>query len=168
MDVIDENNKVIFQKTRSEIHKRGLWHRGVHVLVFNGKGELLLQRRSSNKEQFPDCLDISLSEHLQSGEMYDQAALRGLKEELGIIGTKIEKLLRFKMVYGHNDNNISEIYKCNYDGVLNIDKEEVDDIKFLSLDAIKNMLTENENIFAFWSREILKWFFGMHSKVEKL
>ena len=50
-DVLDENgNKTGKLKLRNEVHRDGDWHRGVHVWIINSFGELLLQRRSPNKE----------------------------------------------------------------------------------------------------------------------
>lgn len=168
MDVVNENNEIIGQDRRNNIHMKGLWHRGVHVLVFNVNGKILLQKRSPNKDKFPSCYDISLSEHLQSGENYEQAALRGLEEELGITDVTLEKLVRFRMIYGHNDNNISEIFRCKYDDKVKIDRNEINEIEFMPLNKVMELIRENENIFAFWANEILKWFFGMTSKLEKI
>jgi len=43
LDVVDENNRVIGRETREKIHGSGLWHRGVHVIVFDSKNRLILQ-----------------------------------------------------------------------------------------------------------------------------
>ena len=48
-DVVDEEDKVIGQETRSIVHQRGLWHRGVHVLLFTHEGKLLVQQRSRDR-----------------------------------------------------------------------------------------------------------------------
>ena len=79
LDVVDENNQFICRETREKIHSSGLWHRGVHVLVFNSKGRLILQMRSAEKDKFPKHYDCSVSEHLEEGEPYEAAAIRGLK-----------------------------------------------------------------------------------------
>lgn len=168
MDIVDESNKVKGTASRKEIHSRGLWHRGVHVLVFNDKGEMLLQKRAPDKDKYPNCYDISLSEHLKAGEDFLNAALRGLKEELDIEGVKLKRLLRFRMRYGKNDNTIAEIYICRYKGKIKTDKNEVSEIGFFQLEKIKRMLKEEGSQFAFWSREILRWVFNMPSKMEAL
>jgi len=43
-DIVNERDEVVGQNTRREVHARGLWHRAVHVLVFNARGEVLLSR----------------------------------------------------------------------------------------------------------------------------
>ena len=45
-DVVDDRDEVIGQAPRSEVHRRQLRHRAVHVLVLNARGEIFLQKRS--------------------------------------------------------------------------------------------------------------------------
>ena len=59
-DVVDADDQVIGQATRSEVHARGLMHRAAHVFVFNSSGELLLQQRSATKDAHPLCWTLSL------------------------------------------------------------------------------------------------------------
>ena len=166
LDVVDEENQVMYKETRRKIHGKGLWHRGIHILVFNSKGQLILQMRSSSKDKFPNHYDCSVSEHLEEGETYDAAAIRGLKEELRITDGKLKRLLRFKMNYGPNDNMISELYECRYVGSTQIDKRETQSLETHSLSEIKEMLVKYEGKFAPWTREILKWYLNMPSRVE--
>lgn len=83
-DVVDADDVVITQATRGEVHARGLWHRAVHVLVFNAAGQVFLQKRSHAKDMSPGCWDSSCSGHLDAGEDYDTAAIRELGEEIGL------------------------------------------------------------------------------------
>jgi len=66
-DVVDDYDLVVGKETREKIHSSGLWYRGVHILVFNSKGKLLLQMRSAAKDKFPNHYDCSVSEHLEKG-----------------------------------------------------------------------------------------------------
>jgi isopentenyldiphosphate isomerase len=166
LDIINPDGQVISRGAREKIHEQGWWHRGVHVLVFNREGELLLQKRSADKDKFPCRLDVSLSEHVHSGERYEDAARRGLEEELGIRGAAVAKLIRFKLVYGPNDNKISEIYQCRYDGPIAIDRTEVETVEFVPLHRIKPMLRRQGKRFAPWAREILGWLVGQSSRLE--
>jgi len=63
-----------------------LVHRAVHVLVVNAAGELLLQKRSARKDIQPGKWDTSVGGHLEPGESYFAAALREMREELGLSG----------------------------------------------------------------------------------
>jgi len=83
-DVVDPNDQVIGQQSRSEVHRLGLRHRAIHLLVFNAKGELFLQKRSMKKDCFPGTWDSSVSGHVDTGEEYDACALREPREEIGL------------------------------------------------------------------------------------
>src|SRR4051812_18974633 len=82
-DVVNDRNEVIGQELRSVVHRTGLKHRAVHVLVFNSRRQLFLQKRSMLKDCFPGTWDSSASGHLDRGEEYDACAIRELGEELG-------------------------------------------------------------------------------------
>ena len=83
-DVVDVNDAVIGRAARRDVHARGLWHRAVHVLVFDAAGRTFLQKRSMAKDMSPGCWDAACSGHLDSGEGYDVAAARELGEEIGV------------------------------------------------------------------------------------
>ena len=83
-DVVDEQDRVIRQAPRREVHAQGWLHRAVHVLVFNRAGQVFLQKRSMSKDKSPGLWDSSCSGHLDAGEEYDRAAWRELQEEIGL------------------------------------------------------------------------------------
>ncbi len=171
MDIVDENDNVIGKATREKIHNSQMWHRGIHILVFNSEGKLLLPLRSSRKDKFPNTYDCSVSEHVKTGEKFEEAAIRGIKEELNIKCPKLKRLLKFRMKYGPNDNMISVIYECHYLGEIDInkiDRNEIKKIELLPLNEVREMLISDESKFAPWTREILKWYFNMPSKLERL
>src|SRR5690606_41586717 len=92
LDIVDDNDHVIGQESRTIVHQRGLQHRGVHVFLFTDDGKMLIQKRSADRAASPSLLDCSISEHVKAGEDYHDAAIRGMKEELGVEG--IEKIGR--------------------------------------------------------------------------
>jgi isopentenyl-diphosphate delta-isomerase len=81
-DVVDDQDRIVGQARRDEVHARGLKHRAVHIFLFNPRGELFVQKRSASKDTFPGRYDSSASGHLESGEDYDACAHRELREEL--------------------------------------------------------------------------------------
>ena len=84
LDVVDADDRVVGTMERREIHRKGLFHRSVHVFVFDEAGRLYLQRRSLAKEEHPGKWDSSASGHMDSGESYQAAAARELEEEIGL------------------------------------------------------------------------------------
>jgi isopentenyl-diphosphate delta-isomerase type 1 len=83
-DVVDEQDRVIGQAPRTEVHARGWRHRAVHIWLFNPRGELFVQKRAAGKDTFPNSWDSSASGHVDTGEEYDACAVRELREELGM------------------------------------------------------------------------------------
>ncbi len=166
-DIIDENDHVTGQEMRSIVHQRGLWHRGAHVLLFTQDDKLLVQQRSKNKSQSPLAYDCSVSEHVTADEDYHAAALRGLSEELGITGIEITPLVKFKMNYGPNDNEISTIFK----GVLTnqrvqFDPVELEQVEYYSLAELQILMQNESAKFSYWFEQILLWLLDKPSALQ--
>ena len=84
-DVLDERgNKTGKIKKREDVHRDGDWHKSIHIWIVNDKNEVLLQKRSSNKDCYPNMWDISCAGHLTAGDTSISGALREIKEELGL------------------------------------------------------------------------------------
>ncbi|PIR42996.1 NUDIX hydrolase [candidate division WWE3 bacterium CG10_big_fil_rev_8_21_14_0_10_32_10] len=85
LDLVDENDKVIGKKRRSEVYAKHLSNfRVVNVFLVNPKGEIWIPRRSADKRIFPLCLDMSMGGHVESGESYEDTLKREMQEELNI------------------------------------------------------------------------------------
>lgn len=93
-DIRDKNGDITGEiKERSQVHKDGDFHGTVHIWVIKKtvKGyDVLLQKRSKDKDSFPECYDISSAGHLEAGHDYLETAIRELSEELGIWATQEE------------------------------------------------------------------------------
>ncbi len=140
--IVDKNNVVIGIKDRTTAHKEGLYHKSVNVMIFNSEGEILLQKRSANKEAYPlhwDCV----SEHLRPDESYLDAAIRGVQEELGIrkiIPAKIRDLhFQHYQYNGLTNNEFCELYKIVYDGELTINSAEVEEADFYPISFVAEL-----------------------------
>ena len=140
LDVINESGVIIDILPRSEIHGNpALLHMVVHVLVFNTKGEILLQKRSMDKDVAPGRWDTSVGGHVNSGEVLTDAVMREMEEELGIITCDPE----FLYAYIHSNDYESELvytYKCVYDGEIEFQEEEIDEVRPWGLDEIREII----------------------------
>lgn len=89
LDVVDEYGCPTGQKIgRSIAHSEGIRHRTAHVWIVRRTDEgteVLLQKRSMNKDSFPGRYDTSSAGHIQAGAEPKESAIRELREELGII-----------------------------------------------------------------------------------
>ena len=101
MEYLDLVNKVGEKtgevKDRKEIHSKGYWHRGFHIWVINSNQELLLQRRSENKDVYPNKLYASVAGHMTSGEKEIEGIVRECSEEINYTVNKedLEYLFTF-------------------------------------------------------------------------
>lgn len=167
LDIVNDKDEVTGQAMRSTVHQQGLQHRGVHVFLFNEQGEMLIQKRSADRANSPSLLDCSVSEHVKAGESYLEAALRGLKEEMGVAGIEIQLLGKIQMEYGPNDNEISQIYVGKVDPKqVQFDPEEISEIKFMSLDEIKAGIIHEKGIYCGWFVELMNWYFGQAARLK--
>lgn len=140
LDVVNESGERIDTFPRSEIHGNPtLLHMVVHLLVFNTKDELLLQKRSMDKDVAPGRWDTSVGGHVNSGEAVADAVMREMEEELGITTCEPE----FLYTYIHSNDYEAELvytYMCVYDGGIEFQHDEIDEVRPWSLDEIKETM----------------------------
>ncbi len=155
LDILDKNgNKTGEIKTRKEVHSKGYWHKGVHIWIINSKKELLVQRRSANKDVYPNKLYISVAGHPVSGEEEIEAIKREFYEEIGVEldTSKLEYLFTFSQEVIENegkflDNQFYDVYLIEMDldiSKLNLQKDEVSEVKNIYYKKFEKMI-ENKN-----------------------
>lgn len=167
LDIVNTNDLVIGREARSVVHRRGDWHRGVHVFLFAPDGRLLVQKRSADRVSFPSALDGSVSEHVRAGESYYEAAIRGIREELGVQGIQIRRLAKFRMNYGVNDNEISELYKGAVDpGQVAFDPVEIESIRYFRMDELRAMMRDPNANLCGWFVELLEMYLYGRGRME--
>jgi isopentenyl-diphosphate delta-isomerase len=146
---IDEDDNPIDKVTREEAHEKGLLHRCVHVFVFNDKGELYVGQRSSEKEKLGGYWD-ALSEHVEYGESYEEAALRGLTEEYDIrINEEELKFVSDERIRDSGENLKYRLFTvtCNEPVRRN---DETAQGGFYPLEDVRNKIHSNELNFCPW------------------
>lgn len=147
-DVVNERDEVIGQLPRPEVHRQGLKHRAVHVLIFNSKGELFLQKRSKNKDTFPERWDSSAAGHLNPGEGYDACAVREVKEELGFdMACVPERILRIDACE-ETGQEFVWVYRCEAEGPFDLNIEEIERGDWFSPDEITRWIERDPGEFA--------------------
>lgn len=154
-DVVNERDEVTGQAPRAEVHRRGLRHRAVHVLVFNGRGEVFLQKRSMKKDSFPGAWDSSASGHLDRGEDYDPCAVREGREELGVALAprqvfKVDSCLETGWEF-------CRVYRAEHEGPFTLHPEEIERGGWFAPAEVSRWVAERPEDFAaafilIWSR----------------
>ncbi len=166
-DIVDDNDNVTRQAARSDVHRSGLLHRGVHLLLFDREGRLLVQKRSADKRQYASLWDCSVSEHVQAGESYPDAARRGLQEEMGVEGIALEPLFKFRMEYGPNDHEISVVYAGEVDPTkVRFDAEEVSEVAYVHPSELSASMEQSPQLYCGWFIQIMKFYSGRRAEFQ--
>ena len=139
-DLVDDEDRVIGRAGRDEVHGNpALLHRVVHVLVFDGRGRIFLQKRAEDKDVQPGRWDTSVGGHVDAGEERESAALRELTEELDIPGRDIPGSgaspphLVYLHKYRHGNDYESELvttWITRWDGPFHLQKSEISEGRF--------------------------------------
>ena len=139
---------------RAEVHKNGLWHKAVQVLVFNRHKELLIQHRSDSKDLYAGLWDFSVGEHLLPDEDEAVGAVRGLHEELGVEGCRVTLLgepLRIECRGdGFIDREIQQSFYALSEGPFSLDEEEVQAARFVGEGELSVWFSERPEDFTPW------------------
>jgi 16S rRNA (adenine1518-N6/adenine1519-N6)-dimethyltransferase len=145
-DIVDERDAVIGAKPRAEVHVNNLRHRAVHMLILNDAGEVLLQKRSMWKDKNPGKWDSSAAGHVDSGEGYEEAAARELREELGIDAplTRIGKLGACEQT----GEEFIEIFAGRHSGPVRAAALEVDATAYFPVGRIADWIARNPEDFS--------------------
>ncbi len=154
-DVVNDRDEVIGQKLRREVHRDGDKHRAVHVLVFNARGEVFLQKRSMAKDTYPGTWDSSSSGHLDCGEDYDSCAIREVREELGLHLEECPKPLFKVDACLETGQEFVWIYRCEHEGPFVLQPEEIERGGWFSPGLVAEWVSEKPDEFA--SAFILIW-----------
>jgi isopentenyl-diphosphate delta-isomerase type 1 len=147
-DVVNERDEVIGKKPRSEVHRLGLMHRATHVLVFNQRGQVFLQKRSMKKDRQPGLWDSSASGHVDSGEEYDACAVRELREEIGLQVAEVPQRL-FKLAASpETDQEHVWVYRCEAEGPFQLHPEEIERGGWFEPQEVTRWMNERPDEFA--------------------
>lgn len=147
-DVVNERDEVIGRQSRREVHRQGLRHRAVHVLVFDKHGRIFLQKRSMVKDCFPGKWDSSASGHLDCGEDYDACAVRELREELGFDATIPPKRLFKVDACADTGQEFVWVYHCFGEGPFALNSEEIEGGGWYSPEEVTRWIEKRPDDFA--------------------
>lgn len=163
-DVVDEADQVIGQQPRREVHRRGLRHRAVHLLVVNGAGQVFLQQRSWQKDLFPGFWDSSAAGHVGAGEDYAGTARRELEEELGCRPEQAAEPLFKIEARAETGQEFVWVYRVVAEGPFFLQADEIERGDWFTLAEIDRWLKERPQELApaflyLWPRA-RAWFSG--------
>ena len=144
LDVVDADDRVVDVRARGDVHRLGLMHRSVHILLFNGKGELFIQKRAMSKDSNPGLWDSSAAGHVDTGEDYLGCAIRELGEELGIHQTlSLDPMFRLPASHTTGMEHCT-VYRCVYEGPLTLQEDEIEEGAWVSTSEMDRRVSEQD------------------------
>ncbi len=142
LDQVDVNDNVIGTVEKRFAKVKGVIHRIVHIIIFDKKGKIALQKRSKEVSYMPGAWVTTAGGHVISGETYLQGANRELFEELGI------KLELEKLFYDfYETDRVTEFlttFKAVYEGEFNLNPKEAEWVEYFTLEEIQKMINNGE------------------------
>ena len=157
--LVNEQDEAIGLMEKLEAHEKGLLHRAFSILIFNSSGEMLLQQRALSKYHSPGLWSNACCSHPRDGETIVQAATRRLSEEMGM-HTELSILTHF-IYKAEFDNGLTE---HEYDYVVKgisdtqpiINPYEVNDFRWISMEALSDWVKKTPSDFTIWFLELFK------------
>ncbi len=160
--LVNENDEQIGTMPKLEAHKKAVLHRAFSVFVFNDKEELLLQQRAASKYHSPLLWTNTCCSHQRVGESNIQAGKRRLFEEMGFV-TELKEV--FSFIYkapfdnGLTEHELDHVMIGLYDENPEINFEEVQDFKWMTVKAVKSDMEKQPEVYTEWFKIIFKEYY---------
>lgn len=160
--LVNEQDEQIGLMPKLEAHEKALLHRAFSVFILNSKNEVMLQQRASGKYHSPLLWTNTCCSHQREGETNIEAGNRRLMEEMGF-STDLKEL--FSFIYkapfdnGLTEHELDHVMVGYYNDAPNINAEEVENWKWMDIDAIKQDMQINTEQYTVWFRIIFDEFY---------
>jgi len=159
--LVDKEDNEIGTMEKIEAHEKALLHRAFSVFIFNSAGKMLLQQRAFDKYHSGGLWTNTCCSHPFPNESVPQAALRRLKEEMGL-EARLEYLFWFEYMApfdnGLTEHEIDHVYIGFTDELPAINPQEVADYTYLFIHEIQADIERNPEKYTVWFRIIFNRF----------
>ncbi len=159
-DLYDKHRKLTNQTmTRGDVMLKDTYHLVIHVVIFNSKNQMLIQKRKYDKVSNPNMWDISVGGSVTAGETSQQGAMRETEEELGLNIDLHNQLPHLSITFERGYDDIY-IVNCEADlETLAVPNEEVSDTDWASIDEIYQMI--DDKTFISYRKSLIQLLFDM-------
>jgi isopentenyl-diphosphate delta-isomerase len=161
--LVNEYDEQIGLMPKMEAHEKAVLHRAFSVFVFNTKNELMLQQRAAHKYHSPLLWTNTCCSHQRDGESNIEAGTRRLKEEMGFT-TDLKETTSF--IYkapfdnGLTEHELDHIILGYYENEPIINKQEVEDWKWMPLEDVKHDINVHPEQYTAWFKIIFEKFYN--------
>lgn len=159
--LVNSKDEPLGTMEKLEAHHKGLLHRAFSVLIFNHKGELLIQKRAKHKYHCGGLWTNTCCSHQRLNEESINAGKRRLQEEMGFTTELVSIgnfIYRVAFPNGLIEHELDHVLIGNYSEDPNPNKEEVEDWRYVSLETLNQDFKMNPNDYTYWFKEIINRF----------
>ncbi|MFT7033412.1 MAG: isopentenyl-diphosphate delta-isomerase [Cyclobacteriaceae bacterium] len=156
--VVDSTDKQIGVLEKLEAHRLGKLHRAISVLVFNSKGEILLQKRAADKYHSSNLWTNTCCSHPRPFEDIAQAAKRRLREEMGIEASlKWNFSFEYKTNFenGLIENELDHVFFGESNQIPIPDPNEVSEWKYVDMEELEIDMKNQPEVYTYWFHIII-------------
>lgn len=146
IDRVDQDDEPIGVIRRDEVFSKRASFRVAHDLIFNSRGELLVQQLAITRTRHPGYWGSSVASYLFAGESYQAAAERRLAEELGVFGIPLRYIGKTSMVDESSEKFIG-VFAATSEGPFQFDKRHIERIEFLPRNVIHELQASGDRVF---------------------
>ena len=157
--LVNDNDEIIGYEQKDICHEgNGILHRAFSIFIFNERGELLLQKRSSGKPLWPQYWSNSVCSHPRKGETYETASSRRLLEEIGMKSdlTHLFKF-RYQATFGDvgSENEVCVVFAGLSSGPVKANPDEIEEWRFVEVSKLNDELKQRPEVFTPWFK--MEW-----------
>lgn len=157
--VVNEEDIPVDLAMLAEVWDKGLYHRVVRIMAEDGKGRILLQKRSANMTIFPGCWDNSAAGHVDEGMTYDAAALQEVAEEIGVEHHGLAEIGYFLSKGTHSGrimNQFQKVYRLllDHDPVTK-DDHEVAALEWFTIEEVRALVRDHPDLVTPGLKEVI-------------
>jgi isopentenyl-diphosphate delta-isomerase len=153
--LVDEQDREIGSMEKIEAHRQGLLHRAFSILLFNSKGEVLLQKRATGKYHSAGLWTNTCCSHPAPGESMKDATRRKLLQEMGIdepCEFAYKFMYRAELENNLIENELDHVFVGKFDGVPSINPKEVEAYRLIGVDELMAEMKKFPENFTYWFR----------------
>lgn len=157
--LVDERDATIGFAPKLDVHRDGRLHRAVSVVLFDGQGRVMLQRRAAAKYHSGGLWSNSCCGHPRPGESVEAAAGRRLSDELGVEGcevTRVGELAYFAdLGNGLVEHELDHIVVGHWAGAVTPNPLEVSEVRWVEPTTLFADLAEVPAAYTAWAGPVI-------------
>lgn len=157
--LVDTSDTEVGTMEKMEAHRKGILHRAFSIILFDESGKMLLQKRSKNKYHSSGLWTNACCSHPLPGERTEDATRRRLKEEMGIdMQPEFSHTFIYKASLDKDlvEHELDHVFVGTFNGRPDINKQEVEDWKYVDLDWLKRDVAEHPHDYTVWFKLIVQ------------